>query len=162
MDRTAIHALLRRPGTFEIDLAATLQAGASAASQPPTSSQAPASKATTVKGPDPRFGLVSEDGIKTLFGCKTDAPAVSPTLPALEPSKSNEANNNQDKPPQEPALGHATSQQATKKEVLEEAMQEVDHVPPHEETAEQAMLRRQAHSQYMRFYRGLRDMSTLS
>ena len=164
MDRTAIHALLRRPGTHEIDLAATLQAGESAASQAPSSAATP-SKATA-KGSDSRFGLVSEDGIKALFGGSN-----SSTEPSPAPSNANGANSNPGNPPQQPTESHATEQQATCNNEAPQAAapQQVEHAPTPEDMIEAAkvdeheqLLRKQAHNQYMRFFRGLRDTSTLS
>ena len=138
LDRTAIHSLLRRPATFEIDLAATLDASRSRAEAskpaPPATSSAQAT-AKAPKAPDQRFGLVSEDGIKTLFGgtAKPDASAAPPNQsqeaipePLQEPTATGPQATSNNLPP-EPEAKEGAIDEATALE--EEALRKQAHNP---------------------------------
>ena len=126
VDQAAIHALLRRPATFEIDSSASKQRASPKAE---------------------KFGLVSEDGMRALFGGGGSAAAGSKPPPASQPDESSD-------PSQQP--------------VHEQAAQ-VQELPTHSDLADTEAAQRaeehaeadtadkkEAHNQYTRFYRQVR------
>ena len=143
VDQAAIHALLRRPATFEIDGAAS---ASGSKQRPPTKPE--------------KFGLVSEDGMKALFG------GGKPVAPAAEAQAPREPN-----PSQAPA-NQATHEQPPNVPPEAAKKQDVEELPTHNEIADAEAAKRaeeeaeaelankkEAHNQYMRFFRQVRVLA---